>query len=115
MDWIAMLIAILGIRCVDPCSYLQRNFRCGGSIGLDVEEFERHDSFDYRCCSGRMVRDQMERIEQAAMRYDCCVASFGNPRHESASTDYPFTIRSCLLRPRFALLRPVPVERQAQR
>jgi hypothetical protein len=48
-------------------------------VGFDVWAFERHDSFDYRGCSNRMVRDQMERIEQAAMKYDSAYLSFRNP------------------------------------
>ena len=37
---------------------------------LDVWASDGQDSFDYRRCIGRMVRFQMEGIEQATMRCD---------------------------------------------
>ena len=48
-------------------------------MGFDVSAFERRDYFHCRFCIGRMVRFQMEGIDQAAMRYDSACLSFGNP------------------------------------
>ena len=59
-----------GNHCVASRSYLPRNFRRFGSVGFDVLAFERQDSVDSRYCIGRLVRFQMEGIEQATMRCD---------------------------------------------
>jgi len=48
-------------------------------VVLDVWASDGQDSFDYRRCIGRMVRFQMEGVDQAAMRYDSACLSFGNP------------------------------------